>query len=64
MSCTQLLVYRNGRCDFFGSNYMCYCRGVGKWILKQMQGFFQTDSGPSEIEDLTKKGKFSSIKAN
>ncbi|KAL1559570.1 Crossover junction endonuclease mus81, variant 2 [Salvia divinorum] len=31
-------------------------KGVGKWILKQMQGFFQTDDGPSEIEDLTKKG--------
>ncbi|KAL3814766.1 hypothetical protein ACJIZ3_016034 [Penstemon smallii] len=32
-------------------------KGVGKWILKQMQGFFETDSGPSENDDLTKKGK-------
>ncbi|KAH6810674.1 Restriction endonuclease [Perilla frutescens var. frutescens] len=31
-------------------------KGVGKWILKQMQGFFQMDSGPSDNEDLTKKG--------
>ncbi|KAL8542194.1 hypothetical protein ACS0TY_003164 [Phlomoides rotata] len=31
-------------------------KGVGKWILKQLQGFFQTDSGHSENEDLTKKG--------
>ncbi|XP_047941322.1 crossover junction endonuclease MUS81 isoform X2 [Salvia hispanica] len=31
-------------------------KGVGKWILKQMQGFFHADGDPSEIEDLTKKG--------
>ncbi|XP_051144554.1 crossover junction endonuclease MUS81 isoform X2 [Andrographis paniculata] len=31
-------------------------RGVGKWILKQMQGFFQTDSGPSENDEIVKKG--------
>ncbi|XP_057773896.1 crossover junction endonuclease MUS81 isoform X2 [Salvia miltiorrhiza] len=31
-------------------------KGVGKWILKQMQEFFQMDCGPSEIENLTKKG--------
>ncbi|KAG8363685.1 hypothetical protein BUALT_Bualt19G0048100 [Buddleja alternifolia] len=30
-------------------------KGVGKWILKQMQGFFKTDSGPSDNEDMTKK---------
>lgn len=39
-------------------------RGVGKWILKQMQGFFQMDSGPSENDELTTKGNFSSIKAD
>lgn len=39
-------------------------RGVGKWILKQMQGFFQMDSGPSENDELTMKGKFSSIKVD
>lgn len=32
-------------------------KGVGKWILKLMQGFFNTDSAASESEDLTKKGK-------
>ncbi|XP_057978414.1 crossover junction endonuclease MUS81 isoform X2 [Malania oleifera] len=37
-------------------------KGVGKWILKLMQGFFETNSGASEAgvsehEDLTKKGK-------
>ncbi|KAK4424864.1 Crossover junction endonuclease MUS81 [Sesamum alatum] len=31
-------------------------KGVGKWILKQMQGFFETDSGTSENDELTKKG--------
>ncbi|PIN23483.1 Endonuclease MUS81 [Handroanthus impetiginosus] len=31
-------------------------KGVGKWILKQMQGFFETDSGPSENDDLPEKG--------
>ncbi|KAI3448833.1 hypothetical protein Pfo_005498 [Paulownia fortunei] len=31
-------------------------KGVGKWILKQMQGFFETDADPSENDDLTKKG--------
>ncbi|XP_028789880.1 crossover junction endonuclease MUS81 isoform X2 [Neltuma alba] len=31
-------------------------KGVGKWILKLMQGFFGTGSGNSEAEDLTKKG--------
>ncbi|KAL6563562.1 Crossover junction endonuclease mus81 [Orobanche gracilis] len=30
--------------------------GVGKWILKQMQEFFETDSDPYEKDDLTKKG--------
>lgn len=33
-----------------------WCRGVGKWILKLMQGFFDTGSGSSEPEDVTKKG--------
>ncbi|KAL2461161.1 Crossover junction endonuclease MUS81 [Abeliophyllum distichum] len=31
-------------------------KGVGKWILKQMQGFFVMDSGVSEKKDMTKKG--------
>lgn len=33
-------------------------RGVGKWILKLMQGFFDTDSVvvASERDDSTKKG--------
>ena len=36
---------------------LCY-RGVGKWILKLMQGFFETGSGSSESEDLAGKGSF------
>ncbi|XP_004303068.1 PREDICTED: crossover junction endonuclease MUS81-like [Fragaria vesca subsp. vesca] len=32
-------------------------KGVGKWILKLMQGFFDTGSGSSEPEDVTKEGK-------
>ncbi|KAM7472572.1 hypothetical protein LguiA_010755 [Lonicera macranthoides] len=32
-------------------------KGVGKWILRLMQGFFGTDSSASENEELTKKGK-------
>ncbi|KAA8537298.1 hypothetical protein F0562_027015 [Nyssa sinensis] len=32
-------------------------KGVGKWILRLMQGFFETDSDSPEQEDLTKKGK-------
>ncbi|KAH9709916.1 Crossover junction endonuclease MUS81 [Citrus sinensis] len=32
-------------------------KGVGKWILKLMQEFFETDSGGSEPEDLTAKSK-------
>ncbi|PSS09951.1 Crossover junction endonuclease [Actinidia chinensis var. chinensis] len=32
-------------------------KGVGKWILRLMQEFFKTDSGASDHEDLTKKGK-------
>lgn len=36
-------------------------RGVGKWILKQMQGFFDTDSDPSGDEELTKKGNLCNI---
>ncbi|GFP84258.1 crossover junction endonuclease mus81 [Phtheirospermum japonicum] len=31
-------------------------KGVGKWILKQMQGLFETDFDPSEKDDLTRKG--------
>ncbi|KAL8028622.1 hypothetical protein ABFX02_14G173300 [Erythranthe guttata] len=31
-------------------------KGVGKWILKQMQGYFDTDSGSSGEEDMNKKG--------
>ncbi|KAL5543669.1 hypothetical protein UlMin_007453 [Ulmus minor] len=32
-------------------------KGVGKWILNLMQGFFKTDLGNAEPEDLTKQGK-------
>ncbi|KAK9912942.1 hypothetical protein M0R45_036774 [Rubus argutus] len=32
-------------------------KGVGKWILRLMQGFFDTGSGSSEPEDVTRKGK-------
>ncbi|KDP40494.1 hypothetical protein JCGZ_24493 [Jatropha curcas] len=32
-------------------------KGVGKWILKLMQEFFNSGSGISEPEDLTKKAK-------
>ncbi|KAK9283618.1 hypothetical protein L1049_011868 [Liquidambar formosana] len=32
-------------------------KGVGKWILRLMQGFFETDSGTSESEGGNKKGK-------
>ncbi|XP_043726379.1 crossover junction endonuclease MUS81 isoform X2 [Telopea speciosissima] len=37
-------------------------KGVGKWILRLVQGFFQTDSGTTsepepEPEDVTQKGK-------
>ncbi|KAJ4825591.1 hypothetical protein Tsubulata_015244 [Turnera subulata] len=32
-------------------------KGVGKWILKLMQGYFDNGSGNSEPEDLTRKGK-------
>lgn len=32
-------------------------KGVGKWILRLMQEYFGTDSGASEQEDITKKGK-------
>lgn len=36
---------------------------MGKWILKQMQGVFQTDSGPSDNDEVIKKGTYSSINA-
>lgn len=32
-------------------------KGVGKWIVRLMEGFFDNGSGNSEPEDLTKKGK-------
>ncbi|KAM1941581.1 hypothetical protein ACFX13_029141 [Malus domestica] len=32
-------------------------KGIGKWILKLMKGFFDTASDNSEPEDITKKGK-------
>ncbi|XP_024028052.1 crossover junction endonuclease MUS81 isoform X2 [Morus notabilis] len=32
-------------------------KGVGKWILKHMQGFFKTDLSIAEPENLTKNGK-------
>lgn len=41
--------------DSFAFLKLC-TRGVGKWILKLMLGFFGTASGGSEAEDLTNKG--------
>ncbi|XVE99858.1 hypothetical protein REPUB_Repub03eG0237700 [Reevesia pubescens] len=32
-------------------------KGVGKWILVLMRGYFDTGSGSSEPEDITRKGK-------
>lgn len=32
-------------------------KGVGKWILRLMQEYFKTDSGTSEPQDLSEKGK-------
>ncbi|KAL1822592.1 hypothetical protein ACET3Z_009370 [Daucus carota] len=32
-------------------------KGVGKWIIRLVQEFFDTDSCASENEDMTKKGK-------
>ncbi|WOG91168.1 hypothetical protein DCAR_0310416 [Daucus carota subsp. sativus] len=32
-------------------------KGVGKWIIRLVQDFFDTDSCASENEDMTKKGK-------
>ncbi|KAF4349988.1 hypothetical protein F8388_017566 [Cannabis sativa] len=32
-------------------------KGVGKWILKLMQGFFKTDQSSCEPENVTEKGK-------
>ncbi|GAA0150027.1 hypothetical protein LIER_09055 [Lithospermum erythrorhizon] len=32
-------------------------KGIGKWIIKQSQGFFDTGLGASEDEDVAKKGK-------
>lgn len=31
-------------------------RGVGKWILVLMRGYFESGSGSSEPEDVTGKG--------
>ncbi|PON74374.1 DNA repair protein [Parasponia andersonii] len=31
-------------------------KGVGKWILKLMQGFFKADSTNCELEDVSKRG--------
>lgn len=36
---------------------LSHIKGVGKWILKLMRGHFDTGSGSSESEDITKKGK-------
>ena len=36
-------------------------RGVGKWIVRLMQGFFDNGSGSSEPEDLTKKGMYDHV---
>ncbi|KAL6545072.1 hypothetical protein OROHE_009979 [Orobanche hederae] len=41
-----------GECELSSSPPFLNTRGVGKWILKQMQEFFETDS---EKDDLTKK---------
>lgn len=41
------------KCCFLGE--LCG-RGVGKMILRLMQGFFGTSSGGTEPADLTKKG--------
>ncbi|KAE8038324.1 hypothetical protein FH972_010847 [Carpinus fangiana] len=35
---------------------LSHIKGVGKWILRLMQGFFETGSGSSEPEALTKEG--------
>ncbi|RVW28099.1 Crossover junction endonuclease MUS81, partial [Vitis vinifera] len=32
-------------------------KGVGKWILRLMQEYFKADSGTSEPQDLSEKGK-------
>ncbi|KAL6570252.1 Crossover junction endonuclease mus81 [Orobanche minor] len=42
-----------GECELSSSPPFLNTRGVGKWILKQMQEFFETDF---EKDDLTKKG--------
>ncbi|KAL6563037.1 Crossover junction endonuclease mus81 [Orobanche hederae] len=42
-----------GECELSSSPPFLHTRGVGKWILKQMQEFFETDS---KKDDLTKKG--------
>ncbi|KAL6578805.1 Crossover junction endonuclease mus81 [Orobanche minor] len=42
-----------GECELSSSPPFLNTRGVGKWIVKQMQVFFETDS---EKDDLTKKG--------
>eukprot|EP00261_Vitis_vinifera_P016553 XP_010645693.1 PREDICTED: crossover junction endonuclease MUS81 isoform X3 [Vitis vinifera] len=39
-----------------GLVYICG-RGVGKWILRLMQEYFKADSGTSEPQDLSEKGK-------
>jgi len=36
-------------------------RGVGKWIVRLMEGFFDNGSGSSEPEDLTKKGMYDHV---
>lgn len=37
-----------------------FARGVGKWILRLMQGFFKTDDdvGASDAEQVPQKGMF------
>ncbi|KAI8026901.1 Crossover junction endonuclease MUS81 [Camellia lanceoleosa] len=39
------------------SKKLVLLKGVGKWILRLMQEYFGIDSGASEQEDITKKGK-------
>lgn len=39
-------------------------RCVGKWVLKLMQGFFDSGSGISEPEDFTKKGMYNLIRTS
>lgn len=66
VQCCQLVAFLDLESSNFTVKMVVWCllidallspsRGVGKWILRLMQGFFGTGSGGSEAEDLTKKG--------